>query len=178
MKTEMTKKELRKHYLSIRNQIPPEERKAASGIICEKLLPYIKGKIVLSYYPIASEADLNEINDLFLVAYPVIREGNQMDAYLGDGEHFQFNRYGIREPDPRYAKKIAREDIDLILVPCLAFNPERYRLGYGGGYYDRYLKDCHALKIGIAYSLQECREDFREEHDIPLDLIITEKSTR
>ncbi len=63
----------------------------------------------------------------------------------------------------------------MILVPCVGFNKKKDRLGHGGGYYDRYLKDCKALKIGIAFEAQKTEADLKEENDITLDMIITEK---
>ena len=67
-------------------------------------------------------------------------------------------------------------DLDLILVPCCSCSHTGERLGFGGGYYDRYLKNTDALKIGVAYEIQKTEEDFSQMHDIPLDMIVTEKS--
>ena len=78
--------------------------------------------------------------------------------------------YGILEPT---GKKIS--DIDLIIVPGVAFNGRLHRIGYGAGYYDRFLKKSNAVTCGLFYEIQ--RADFLEEQeDISLDYIITEKS--
>ncbi len=168
------KKTLRKLCLSRRDSLTPEQRKDFSEKIIEKLLPYLKDKVIFSYYPIGSEVDLSSLEKRFPIAYPVIFPNRKMEAYLPKGPLIP-NRYGIPEPDPNTSIKIEKEDIGVILVPCVGFSKRKDRLGYGGGYYDRYLKETKALKIGIAFEVQKL--DFLpiEENDIPLDLFITEK---
>ncbi|MFB5662055.1 5-formyltetrahydrofolate cyclo-ligase [Alteribacillus sp. HJP-4] len=80
---------------------------------------------------------------------------------------------GIFEPDPD--KTIFRQgtEADLIIVPGLAFNQEKYRLGFGGGYYDRFLPETNAVTCGLALHFQICRLPL-EAHDVPLNAIITE----
>lgn len=81
--------------------------------------------------------------------------------------------YGILEP--RGTSVIDPKTIDVMIVPMVAFNRQCYRVGYGGGYYDRYTKDTEFLKIGVAYAFQETEEQFQESHDIPVDVVITDK---
>jgi 5-formyltetrahydrofolate cyclo-ligase len=169
------KKELRKRCLQKRDSLSAEDREAFSLRICERIVPYIKDKTILSYAPVSSEVDLTMINETYPVAYPVIRQGQQMDAYIPEQGKFITDRYGIREPDPACSRRIEKEEIEVILVPCVGFNKKKDRLGHGGGYYDRYLKDCKALKIGIAFEAQKTEADLKEENDITLDMIITEK---
>ena len=170
------KNKLRRHYSSLRDALCEEERQKYSKIICEKLLPYLEEKKILSYAPIRSEVDVSRINEIFDVAYPHIREDKKMDALLPKNDRFLINKYQIREPDPSCSTLIRQNELQVIIVPLLAFDQDRQRLGYGGGYYDRYLKNTDALKIGVAYELQKTDLDLKQEHDVPLDLIITEKS--
>ena len=81
------------------------------------------------------------------------------------------NKFGIKEPGEN-SKTLNPE---IILVPILGFNAKKFRIGYGGGYYDRTFENSRALKVGVAYAVQEIKESFEEAHDIPLDMIITEK---
>ena len=67
-----------------------------------------------------------------------------------------------------------KNKMDLIVVPVLSFNKEKYRLGYGKAFYDKYLKDYKGHTIGLAFSTCECDESFQDEYDIPLEVIITE----
>ncbi len=172
----INKKELREFCLKQRNSLSEKEREDASAVICEKLLPYLKDKTVFSYYPCGSEVDVSAVNNTFDVAYPVIRPKHRMDARKPLDHKTAMNRYGIPEPDPAHSLKLAKEDIDVIIIPCVGFNEKKQRLGHGGGYYDRYLKGCNALKIAVAYEIQKLDCDLAEENDIPVDLIITEKS--
>ena len=153
------KKELRKRYKKILGSLSEEERASYSRIICEKLSSLVKGKIFLSYSPIGKEVDVSRINELYLPAYPRVLKDHQMEARLPKDSRFLISRYGIAEPDPDHS----------ILI-------DKKKLGHGGGYYDRYLKNTDALKIGVAYEIQKTEEDFSQMHDIPLDMIVTEKS--
>ncbi len=81
---------------------------------------------------------------------------------------------GVREP-------VAGEDgfCEVALVPLLAFDGEGYRLGYGGGYYDRYLaRNPATVRVGLAYAGQAVEALPREAHDVPLDALVTERGVR
>lgn len=82
--------------------------------------------------------------------------------------------YGIPEP-PATNPRLFPERSELILVPGLAFDRRGYRLGYGGGFYDRVLGRVRALKVAPAFSLQIVEEIPREEHDLPVDVLVTEE---
>jgi len=83
--------------------------------------------------------------------------------------------YGIQEPDKEHCPLVSLEEVDLALIPGLAFDPTGGRLGRGGGFYDRLLggADCHAHKIGIAWSWQMVPALPRENFDILMDVIVT-----
>ena len=84
------------------------------------------------------------------------------------------NKYGIPEPT---SNKIMYPNI--FLIPLVAYDEKLYRIGYGGGYYDRYLKKIKKRKkivtIGLAYSFQKVKKIPIKEHDMKLDFVITEK---
>ena len=85
--------------------------------------------------------------------------------------------YRIMEPDDN-CDKLQHENIDIVIIPLVAFDNSGTRLGYGGGYYDRLLKNMQKTKkIGIAFSLQQLDSIERENHDVKLDMVITEKKT-
>ena len=83
------------------------------------------------------------------------------------------NKYGIDEPIDK--QEINKEFLDLMIVPLVGYDANCYRLVYGGGYYDRYLKDFNAPTIGLAYTFQYIEHYQSEDFDIPLDDIITDK---
>ncbi|GMB07625.1 5-formyltetrahydrofolate cyclo-ligase [Thermolongibacillus altinsuensis] len=78
----------------------------------------------------------------------------------------------LYEPIEEWTEEVAKADIDLLIVPGIAFTRLGYRLGYGGGYYDRYLKDFKNQTLSLAYSLQLVSSLPIEEHDLPVQMII------
>ncbi len=170
------KKTQRQICLTRRDRLSVKKRKEYSKAICRQLFPFLQGKRILSYDPTKSEADISMINEHFDVAYPAIKKGRQMDARHPLEKVFILNAFRIREPDPGYSEIIDPEDIDVVIVPCVGFDENKNRLGHGGGYYDRYLKKTHALKICVAFEAQKLNKVVSEEDDVRMDLIITEKS--
>lgn len=83
------------------------------------------------------------------------------------------SKYSIKEPDPKVCRKVSLEEIDLILVPGLYFDDHFHRLGYGKGYFDRFLSTLpHALKWGVGFKEQQKNKLPQESHDIYLDKIL------
>jgi 5-formyltetrahydrofolate cyclo-ligase len=85
--------------------------------------------------------------------------------------------YGLLEPIVRQTKEVPKQNIDLLIVPGLAFTRNGYRLGFGGGYYDRFLQDYHGDTLSLAFNLQLVSELPIEKHDIPVKNIINTEET-
>ncbi|HSH36926.1 5-formyltetrahydrofolate cyclo-ligase, partial [Schnuerera sp.] len=84
--------------------------------------------------------------------------------------------YNILSPKKEYIRETSPKLIDIVLVPGLVFTPEGYRIGYGGGYYDRFFnKNPEVLKIGLCYEMQIAPQVPTDIYDIPVDYIITEE---
>ena len=140
----------------------------------------LKNKIVGGYYPVNFEMDdlqiLKELeNKGFKISLPIIKKNNEMDFYLWSSNNLLFiNKYGIPEPENTILVKP-----DVIFVPMVAFDQRLFRIGYGGGYYDRYIEKIsrvkNLIKIGIAHSSQEIKKIPNNKYDKKLDIIITEK---
>jgi len=81
--------------------------------------------------------------------------------------------FGLLEPNPKN-EETDLGSLDVMFVPGLAFDVKGYRLGYGGGFYDRMLRETSALKVGVCYSFQLVESLPVEPHDVPVDLILTE----
>ena len=136
---------------------------------------------VAIYYPFDNEASPLEImNYLHLknkeVFLPVIE--NDSKKLLFAKYHIQSelikNNFGIFEPKDKEFVDI--DKIDIALIPCVAFNEKLFRLGMGGGFYDRtFSNKSSTILIGVAYSFQYKNDAFQKEHDIKMDYIITQK---
>jgi 5-formyltetrahydrofolate cyclo-ligase len=83
--------------------------------------------------------------------------------------------YGLAEPIVEETVPVSKSSIDLLLVPGVVYSKNGYRIGYGGGYYDRYLTDYTGQKLSLAFDCQVVSEVPYESHDIPVEYILTEK---
>ena len=133
------------------------------------------------YYPFDNEASpLEIINYLHSknkeVLLPVIENNSKTLFFAKNGIQSELikNNFGIFEPKNKEFVDI--EEIDIALIPCVAFNDKLFRLGMGGGFYDRtFSKKSSTILIGMAYSFQYENESFQEKHDIKMDYVITQK---
>ena len=96
-------------------------------------------------------------------------------SHLKNWQELSSGAYGILEPRREYLRIGRYEDIELVIVPGIAFDEKGNRIGYGEGYFDRLLKRMDAKKIGIAYDFQILKEIPNEEHDVKMDVIVSEK---
>ncbi|MER2172046.1 MAG: 5-formyltetrahydrofolate cyclo-ligase [Psychrobacillus psychrodurans] len=83
----------------------------------------------------------------------------------------------LREPDPKVTKPIRTDAIELLIVPGIVYNRSGYRIGYGGGYYDRFLSTYDGVTMSLAFNIQVVDEIVREPYDLPVDFIVTESAT-
>ena len=177
----MNKSEIRKKILRIRKQESSKNLKINFEDITEILKKNkIMYRLVGGYYPYNHEVDVIKILEKFekkkyQISLPKIKEDFKMDFFQwSSNEPLVINKYGIPEP---ISHKVIYPDI--LLVPLLAFDSRLYRIGYGGGYYDRYIKKIKQKKnittVGLAYSFQKIREVPINKYDIKLDFVITNK---
>jgi 5-formyltetrahydrofolate cyclo-ligase len=113
-----------------------------------------------------------------LCSYRPMRRLKEVDTSpLHDTVKYKFPAVKIKLLKPDKNQALLKTKFDVIIVPCLAFDIDNYRLGWGGGFYDQFLAtQAQALKIGLAYQDSFVSGGLpREPHDIPLDIIITEK---
>jgi len=175
------KSKIRKKILNIRKKKNNKNIKFSFSKIFKEIKKNIsKKKIVGGYYPVNFEIDILEfLNKLEIkgvqLCLPVVKKNNEMDFYSWSTKSLlKLNKYGI--PEPEQIKKVFP---NIIFVPLVAFDSRLYRIGYGGGYYDRYINKLsnkkNLLKIGIAHSCQKINRVPTNKYDKKLDIIITEK---
>ncbi len=172
----MLKASLREAYLKKRQLFASMEKSEA---ICEKAfrLPALQAaRNVMLYISAKSEVNTALLIALLLkegksVCAPRVLSKADMEAAYIDGTGFKKGSFGIWEPlGPR------AEKIDFIVVPGVAFDDKGNRLGYGKGYYDRFLTKHPAPTLGLGYSCQIHSELPVAPHDKPLDMILTEEA--
>ena len=177
----MIKSKIRKKILDIRKKKNNKNIKFPFLKIFKEIKKNIsKKKIVGGYYPVNFEIDILEFLEKLemkglQLCLPIVKKDNKMDFYSWSTKNLlKLNKYGI--PEPEQIKKVFP---DIILVPLVAFDSRLYRIGYGGGYYDRYIEKLsnkkNLLKIGIAHSCQKINRVPTNKYDKKLDIIITEK---
>ena len=168
-----------------RNALTPAERLQKSSRICATLKTIDtlnRARTVLSYKADAAEVDLTDINQYLeeigvRVAYPISKKDGIMEAYLPQSaDCFEKGAYGILAPILSKSTYIPPEEIDLILVPCVAFDEDGNRMGHGKGYYDRYLPLCNhtVTTIQVAFEAQRIERLILIDTDEKPGQIVTE----
>ena len=157
----------RNYMIKRRLELSRTEVLAYSNNIIEKIKKldfYNSSKIIALYMPIRNEIEI-KLDDK-IICYPKV-EGKNMNFYIPDS--FTKGVYDILEP---VGKLVDKSNIDIIIVPLLYFGKDNNRVGYGGGYYDRYLSDYKGITIGVAYDFQEVDKIDVKKTDVKLDYII------
>lgn len=180
----LDKQSLRDRFIARRDAIPPEDRREWSARIRTALLtlPELKTpKTAYVYLATQGEVDTRGIvDDLLAGGWRVVAPVTQEEGLMHWGEvtgwdNLRKGRYGLFEPAEASASEHTTQGV--ALVPCVAFTAGCVRLGRGGGYYDRFLTQHHGPKIGLAFESQRAESLHMEDHDVPLDLVITELTT-
>ena len=177
----MNKSQTRNKIIKIRKRKFDKNLKIDVGKFISFLkLDKLNLKSIGGYYPSNYEIDDLDILDLlhkknFKVSLPIIKKDNQMNFYSwSSNDPLKINKFGIPEP---VSSEILYPDI--LFVPLVAYDSSLNRLGYGGGYYDRYMKKLEKIKqvtkIGLAFSFQKVSSIPINQYDKRLDFIITEK---
>ena len=175
---------MRAELIEKRNRIPDRERAEQDRIICEKVtrLPaFENATAVLLYAPIGKEIDVGAIRDEawkrgIPVGLPVCNRKDRTmtfrratpDTPLTEGD------FGIPAP-PETAEIILPDRNTVCVLPALAYDSDRNRIGYGGGYYDRFLADFPGIAVGVAYEENVLRSVCAGKHDHPAAVVVTEK---
>ena len=177
----MNKSEIRKKIIQLRKKNYFKDLSISSS----KLLKFlekekIKNKIIGGYYPYNFEVDTIDIlkkleKKNYMISLPKINKSNKMNFYQWSfKDPLSINIYGI--PEPISNKRVYPE---VLLVPLVAYDNKLNRLGYGGGFYDRYISNVQnnkkIIKIGLGFSFQKINKLPLNQHDKKLDYIINEK---
>ena len=173
----------RKAGIAARRALSDTERTRSNAALCARIAAldcFKKAENILLYAAFGGEADLSALaveaaRQGKTLAYPVCGENFSLTAAVPGEDGWEAGAYGIRTPILSRAEILPPEALDLIFVPCTAFDAACGRVGMGKGYYDRYLPRCtRAVKLGIAFEAQRVPHAALDEHDQRLDAFITE----
>lgn len=180
----MTKNEARLLYKEKRLSVPDIQRDKLEDLILiafqklnlhvpDVILTYACNEKLREYDPKLVERFCNFKNPMAAFAYPKIKD-QELHAFLvNENTTFIANKFGIDEPDDGMLLEV--EAIEMVFVPLLAFDSRGYRVGYGKGYYDKFLSKANKDTLKIGFSFFEAEENISDidEYDIPLDICIT-----
>ncbi|MBR0454358.1 MAG: 5-formyltetrahydrofolate cyclo-ligase [Clostridia bacterium] len=177
------KKKARLELAKIRADIYDKQK--YSELLCngiEALKEYKDADVILLYFPTRSEPDISPLADIARrdgkkIAFPIsVTKDCTLDfRFISSPDELEIGAYGIREPRAD-AERATLSDRTLCIVPALAVDADGYRLGYGKGYYDRFLKGFCGTSAGVVYSFFKINSVPRDQYDLAVDLIITERN--
>ena len=172
------KAELRKQVLHEMKAVPQKQKQAMDRVLTERFLNhpfYQDAKAIATYLSFTHEFQTQELIDQALkdgkkVLIPKTYPKGQMEFVVYDPQQLKKTSFGLLEPQGDL-EVVDASQIDLIHVPGLAFTREGYRIGYGGGYYDRYLENFAGQTMSTIYPCQI--QNFNsEDHDIPVQEVL------
>ena len=180
----MNKKEIRAIIKAQKQQLSPDKIKAYSSMVCNILCNeqiYKDAKVIYPYLAYNQEIITDTLIerawvDGKAVAVPKCYEDNRMEFHrISSFEDTELGMFNI--PEPKHGEIVDDNEV-LIIMPGLAFDKEFNRIGYGGGFYDRYLdrkQNCRFIKVAFAYDFQLVDHIEADDHDYKVDIIITDK---
>ena len=173
---------LRNECTKHKNHLTDEEIAFRSDLICDRLIQTLlfqKAKCIALYCATGNEVSTYKLIDNYHlkknIVLPVIADENMFFYPYTGKENLKKGRFGIVEPISRTL--IEPKDVDLFIVPGLAFDYAGNRLGRGKGYYDRFLSDTNKPIIGLCFDFQLIESIPHETHDVKMTFVLTENTT-
>ncbi len=167
-----------------RNQLSSDQQTLLSALICKKLVSsshFINAKTIAFYMPFKGEISpleamgvaLQQKKKCYLPVIDTNSERTIIFAEVDGNSTWHTNKFGILEPEVINDQVIDPNDLDLVIMPLLAFDKGNYRLGFGGGYYDKAFENAtHPYLLGLAYEWQMVESLPHESHDIQLGQVL------
>jgi 5-formyltetrahydrofolate cyclo-ligase len=178
------KRRIRHRVLASRDGLSPADRAAMGALVTERFLalPEVeRAGAVMMFSSFGSEVPTRDLIDRLharevLVALPRISGHDLVPVTYASGDPMRTTAFGAEEPVGGEA--LATAALDVVAVPGVAFDALGGRIGYGGGYYDRFLRGVPAFRVAVAFELQVLDEELPGGHfDLEVDAIVTESAT-
>jgi 5-formyltetrahydrofolate cyclo-ligase len=188
LENEVLKRQLRKEMIKERNALSPVQIAEKSAVIVDRLLmldEYLDASCIMIYLDCRSEVQtgglvVRALADGKRVAVPVTDKANRLltPSLIADfpGD-LQPGPWGIPEPKPQAVRPLDPTVLDIVIAPGIGFDKSGYRIGYGYGYYDRFLRRTgqKTIHVGLAFELQLRPNVYPGPHDVPVHYILTEE---
>lgn len=176
----VVKRKLRTAFLERRELHSPLKKKEKDALILKRLGSFDEFKRAKEFFTylshkgeVATDAIVAKFINKKKIVVPRI-SGKLLHLHeLHEKAEFVKGRFGIREPK-NCARKAKRGTVDVALIPGIAFDETGHRIGFGGGYFDRFLKKLRCTTIGLAYEFQIIEKVPTHKYDVPVDYIVTE----
>lgn len=174
------KKEIRKYIKQLKKEYTLEEKKAKSKIIfeqVEQLTEFQKSDTLMAYWSMDDEVYTHDFVLKWFqtktIILPSVKEDElELRVFRGMDDMTEGAAFGIKEPKELYKKEL--DQIDLVIVPGVAFDKKNNRLGRGKAYYDKLLSKTSALKVGVCFDFQMLDSVPADQYDINMDWVITD----
>ncbi len=183
MSQQAEKKKLRDRFLAERRALTPAQILEKSLLVhqnLEKLPEFQQSKVIFCYisfpYEVSTQNLIEKYIDSKKIVTPATERGSREMKLIRikDWNHLERGPCGFLQPKKPF-REFEKEKVDLTIVPGLVFDKEGYRLGFGGGFYDVFLKDYQGFSIGLTFEDQLVEKLPQEEWDIAVNKVVTEK---
>jgi 5-formyltetrahydrofolate cyclo-ligase len=183
-KLKRAKRRIRREVLAIRDGVPPVERRAMGELLTERFLalPEVMGaRSVMVFWSFGSEVPTERAIQRLqargvVVALPRVEGSELVAVSYSPGDPTKTTSFGAEEP--LGGARIPPATLDVVAIPAVAFDRRGGRIGYGGGFYDRFLRGLPGFKAGLAFGLQVLHEELPTGNfDRRVDAIVTESET-
>ncbi len=184
MSIETQRNEIRKRIKKLRSgqtELERGSRSAAIGVRLSTLHEFQTARAIAFYSSTQGEVKTDELIDLALregkkIAMPKVNTKSVAITFyqIRSRKNMKLGKHGILEPDGDHGSIVTGAELDIMIVPGIAFDPNCERLGYGKGYYDSFLREIGAMKVGLAFDFQIVPKIKRVEGDVKMDFVITE----
>lgn len=175
------KRELRKKFIRLRGEQLPLEKYKKDKKILQRLARFRQFSLAKEFFTyidhrgeVATDILIKKYFGKKTIVVPRIKAKRICLYELHNPHEFESGKFGIREPKVCMLKR-KFDEIDIALIPGIAFDKTGHRIGFGGGYFDRFLKKIHCTTIGLAYEFQIIDKVPAEKYDVAVDYIVTEK---
>ncbi len=176
------KRQLRRQCRQTRDALGEQRWMQASASICSHIETwrfFLRSEVILTYLPMRGEVDLTPLltrhpDKRWLVPRILPQENHRMALHVYDAQRLVRHPFGMLEPSADLPE-VSPAEVQLVLTPGLAYDRRGWRLGYGGGYFDRFLQNFDGVSLGVVYAALFLKSLPHGKFDVPLDWVVTEE---